>query len=186
MLLWGGGNSPLADFGEIGKITPSTLRYVKVLRDLILHFGDLNGLKVCEIGVGYGGQARLIFAKFPKLLSYTFVDLSSVLALTQKYLSHFNEISIALDFVNLNKLQTKEYDLVISNYAFSELSREIQDLYIEKIIKHSKHGYITYNDISPENLASYKINEYEKIIGKKLKILKEEPLTNPLNKIVVW
>lgn len=91
-----------------------------------------------------------------------------------------------MHFQTLENLAQNDYDLLISNYAFSELSRDIQNLYLDKIINHSKHGYITYNDISGENLASYKIDEYKNIIHKDIKILEENPLTHPLNKIVVW
>lgn len=152
----------------------------------MVHFGDLNDLKICEIGVGYGGQARIIFAKFPRVAQYRFVDLQSVLNLSKKYLSHFSDISADLHFHTLDNLPQNDYDLVISNYAFSELSRAIQELYLEKIINRSKHGYITYNDISSNDLASYKIGEYPKIIHRDIKILEENPLTHPLNKIVVW
>jgi hypothetical protein len=37
------------------------------------------------------------------------------------------------------------YDLVISNYAFSELPSELQTRYIEKIILKAKRGYLTIN-----------------------------------------
>ena len=184
------GGGAVADFSatvsQIGKISPSTLRYVKVLHDLMVHFGDLSNLKICEIGVGYGGQARIIFAKFPRVAQYHFVDLQSVLNLSKKYLSHFSDISADLCFHTLDNLPQNNYDLVISNYAFSELSRAIQELYLEQIINHSKHGYITYNDISSDDLASYKISEYPKIIRKDIRILDENPLTHPLNRIVVW
>ena len=152
----------------------------------MVHFGDLSNLKICEIGVGYGGQARIIFAKFPKVASYAFVDLQSALNLSKKYLSHFSDISAKMDFYTLDNLGKNDYDLVISNYAFSELNRTIQELYLQAIIHRSKHGYITYNEISGDELASYKIGEYEKIIHKNIKILEENPLTHPLNRIVVW
>jgi hypothetical protein len=49
----------LYEYPGIGRISPVTLRYMKVLSDLELLFGDLTGKRVIEIGVGYGGQARL-------------------------------------------------------------------------------------------------------------------------------
>ncbi|WP_256325593.1 putative sugar O-methyltransferase, partial [Helicobacter sp. CLO-3] len=170
----------------VGKISPSTLRYIKVLSDLMLHFGDLNNLKICEIGVGYGGQARIIMSKF-NVQSYTFVDLQSALDLSKKYLSCYEDLNQEkLLFANLDALNTSDYDLVISNYAFSELSKDIQDLYLEKIINNATHGYITYNDISGPSLGSYKIENYKDIIHKNIQILEEKPLTHPLNRIVVW
>lgn len=180
----GGGDCLIEHDGV--RISPSTLRYAKVLADLCEHFGDLNSLKICEIGVGYGGQARLALSKFPKIHTYSFVDLASVLKLTRKYLSHFPDITAKLEFLTLDKLPEQSYDLVISNYAFSELNRDIQELYAAKIIRHAKHGYITYNDISDSDLGSIKVENYGTLFKKPVKILPEVPLTHPKNKIVVW
>ena len=38
-------------------------------------------------------------------------------------------------------------DLVISNYAFSECERGMQEGYLQRIIRHSKAGYMVYNFI---------------------------------------
>jgi hypothetical protein len=35
--------------------------------------------------------------------------------------------------------------MVISNYAFSELNTELQNAYLEKYLKHAKHGMIISN-----------------------------------------
>src|SRR5437867_3383634 len=58
------GNPRTYAYASIGTISPSTLRYVKVLADLKAHFKSLDGLDICEIGVGYGGQCRIINAYF--------------------------------------------------------------------------------------------------------------------------
>ena len=86
MIYTGGG--VIYDYSPIGKISPSTLRYIKVLSDLILYFGNLDNLRICEVGVGYGGQARIINSIFTPH-SYDFVDLNAVLLLAQKYLSNY-------------------------------------------------------------------------------------------------
>ena len=44
---------------------------------------------------------------------------------------------------------------MISNYAFTELRREMQEVYFNKIILSSAAGYITYNDINPADFRSY-------------------------------
>ena len=43
---------------QIGKISPNTLKYIKVLMDLKKHWKTLDNMEICEIGVGYGGQCR--------------------------------------------------------------------------------------------------------------------------------
>lgn len=161
---WYGGAS-IRYYKEIGYMCPSTLRYIKVLSDLIEKFGDLNDKDICEIGIGYGGQARIIMAMF-KPRSYTFVDLDSVLLLAKKYLSHF-DISTKLSFMRMEDLQKSDYDLFISNYAFSELRENIQDVYIDKIVKHAKHGYITFNNIAPQGF-NYPLEKYAEVLNKKI------------------
>lgn len=123
---------------------------------------------------------------FKNIKSYTFIDLDPVLALSKKYLSNFTDINAKLNFVSASKLEPKEYDLFISNYAFSELKREIQDLYINNAIKYSQNGYITYNDIANRSLNPYKLKDYRTFIPKDIKLYEENPITHPNNKIVVW
>lgn len=40
--------------------------------------------------------------------------------------------------------------MVISNYAFSELSPKLQTAYMENVLKKSKHGFIIYNPLGRE------------------------------------
>ncbi|MCX2717381.1 putative sugar O-methyltransferase [Helicobacter sp. MIT 21-1697] len=185
MIYTGGG--AIYNYNPIGKITPSTLRYVKVLSDLMLHFGALDNLRICEVGVGYGGQARVIHSLFtPK--SYDFVDLNAALKLTQKYLSHYDDIHSTLNFLTLEDitLKEKEYDVFISNYAFSELHRDIQDVYTKYLITNAHNGYITYNNISPKELKSYALEEYQLQFHKDIHILEEIPNTHIDNRILIW
>ena len=51
------GRPPRFNYIGIGKVSPTQLRYAKVLGEIELLFGDLDGFNVVEIGVGYGGQA---------------------------------------------------------------------------------------------------------------------------------
>ncbi len=180
---WYGGAS-IRYYREIGYMSPSTLRYIKVLADLIESFGDLNNKDICEIGIGYGGQARIIMSMFD-VKSYTFVDLDSVLSLSKKYLSHFSGLEGKLHFKRMEDLEARDYDLFISNYAFSELRSNIQDIYIEKIIKNAKHGYITFNNIAPKDF-NYPLEQYESLFNKHIKIADETPNSHPLNKILTW
>jgi len=85
----------------------------------------------------------------------------------------------------MNELEKRDYDLVISNYAFSESKKELQDVYLEKVILGSKRGYITYNEITRLELNSYEKDELVKIIPHS-KIIEENPLTHPKNCIIIW
>src|ERR1017187_4772236 len=50
------GNPIKHSYPQIGKISPTTLRYIKVTSDLQRYFKDNIGEKIVEVGVGYGGQ----------------------------------------------------------------------------------------------------------------------------------
>lgn len=164
-------------------ISPTTLRYIKVLNDLCDHFISLRGMKICEIGVGYGGQCRIIHSTF-NVDSYTLVDIAPALMLAKRYLDSF-PINGVLSFKTMSELDFSEYDLVISNYAFSELPGQIQDIYFNKVIRTSYHGYMIFNDINPEDFESYKVSDMVSLIPE-LKVLPEEPLTHPKNQLLVW
>jgi len=177
------GNPSLYDYKAIGKICPSTLRYAKVFADLVYHFDSLDGLKIAEIGVGYGGQCRIINA-LAKPSEYTLVDIKPALLLAQVYLDGYI-LSSVMKYTTMNELNRERYDLVISNYAFTELRRDIQDVYLEKIILNSKHGYITYNETNPKEFRSYTRDELVRKIPS-ARIIEEIPKTAEKNCIIIW
>ena len=141
------GNPFLASWDSFGisHVSPTTIRYVKVLSDLTTLYGDLSGFNIVEIGAGYGGLCNIIHKK-QKFARYYDVDLPEPLALSSLYckrlgIDNFNVVQID----SLEKLEDVEIDLVISNYAFSECNYETQDIYIDKILSKAKRGYITHN-----------------------------------------
>ena len=177
------GNPRLAEYPQAGLFSPSTLRYVKVLSDLKAHFDSLDGLQICEIGVGYGGQCRVVDAFF-RPAGYCLVDLAPALDLARRYLGHFT-IAAPLSFRTLESLDGAVCDLVISNYAFTELARPLQDAYLSKVILRAPRGYITYNEISPPAFQSYRAAELLAMIPGARR-LEEMPLTHPRNCLIVW
>ncbi len=177
------GSPRVYEYEEIGIFAPPTLRYIKVLSDLEAEFGSLCDLNICEIGVGYGGLCRLIDSYF-KVKSYTLVDLKPVLMLAQKYLDNY-ALHTSLVYRTMNELSTKAYDLVISNYAFTEMRRDIQDIYLRKVICASSRGYITYNDINPKDFNSYKKEELAQVI-KGLKEMPEVGILHEADCTLIW
>jgi putative sugar O-methyltransferase len=154
--LYGGTKKSEYDF--IGSISPSTLRYIKVLSDLKSIFGSLDGKKIVEIGPGYGGQCFIINQIFNPS-EYSLIDLDETLLLSSKYLEKLNTPHRKINISQIGDLD-EEFDIVISNYAYSELNKDLQDLYWEKIIKKSKGGYLTLNFISHLfNIKSYNKEE---------------------------
>lgn len=167
----------------IGRVAPSNLRYAKVALDITALFGDLKGLRISEIGIGYGGQYQALTTISPPK-SYTFYDLPQVVNLAALYISKQDP---NLDNYSIGNFQhvTNGVDLVISNYAFSELTRELQEIYLENVISKSRCGYIIYNDISKNAFDSIKVEEFvSRIPG--ATIVEESPLTHRNNVLIVW
>jgi hypothetical protein len=161
-----------------------TLRYVKVLSDLRRLFGDLTGMSIVEIGVGYGGQCRLICEFWP-LRSCTLIDLDPVLELADRYLNTVG-VEPRPELLRQGVVRPARYDLVISNYAFSELDRRVQDRYASEVVSQADRGYITCNFISSIfGVDSWSRSELENVHPGSHWV-PEEPLTSEGNSILVW
>jgi putative sugar O-methyltransferase len=171
----------------IGTISPTTLRYVSVMLEIKKIFNANRPIKIAEIGIGYGGQF-VILDEFMEVESYSGFDLPQVLKLSDKFISSVsnNHKFIAKDIYNIKK---EDFDLVISNYAFSELPIQIQREYLEKVIFHSKMGYMIMNsgnlDITGRSKGKIGLDELNQSING-LEVLKESPLTGPDNYLLVW
>lgn len=176
--------------GHTMDFSPTTLRYAKVLQDIAELFDAERIRSVAEIGIGYAGQCRMLTGFFQGIETYSLFDLPEVLGLAQRYLGKFGKGTASgirfIDGTRMDEVRTDgSYDLVISNYAFSELIRSIQDGYLNKVILKSRAGYITWNSLSCDMLDGYGLEELlEKIPGSE--VMAEEPLTKEKNCIIVW
>ena len=167
------------------KISPTTLRYIKVSSDIKKIFKD-EITNIVEIGCGYGGQ-YLILDQVMKINHYTLMDLNEVNKLIEKYLDH-HLLNSSYETKTIDQLKSnRQFDLVISNYAFSELPPQTQISYIKKILLKSKNGYLTMN--SGKENSSFKnhlsLEEIKNYI-KDITILEEEPNTSEGNYIIIW
>jgi putative sugar O-methyltransferase len=170
------GSPDLAEYPE-GMISPTTWRYIKVLSDLQLLFGSLNGWHIAEIGVGYGGQCKVLNDAHD-VASYTLYDLEPVVSLATKYASESGSAVVnklrPADFRRLGDDPPVTFDLVISNWALSECATEVQDRYIEHVLRRSRHGYITYNQISHmRGIESYRKHGFLDALGFPVEIMAE-------------
>ena len=177
------GNPKLYSYKGLKKdISPTTLRYVKVTAELFKVFGSLDGLDIVEIGVGYGGLCKMIH-NYSTPKSYTLVDLPDVLELASKYLEHFNIKNLV--FKTSDSDFKTPSDLCISNYAFSEIQKEFQEIYVDKIIEHTEKGYMICNCLGRN--GEYGMSFLEIL---KLKVngffVREDPLTSEENALYVW
>ena len=177
------GSPGTCDYGGHGTFSPTTLRYIKVLSDLITMFGPLDGLNIIEIGGGYGGQCFITASMF-RLASYTIVDLAPCLRLQGTYLTQLDVQNV--HFVQGDQLPAAEsYDLAISNYAFSECTRKIQETYLTHVLARAARGYLTCNWFSPRHFRSFGPSDLLEAIPMS-RLLPEEPLTAPENRIWIW
>jgi hypothetical protein len=118
--------------GELfnGNISCSTLRHINTIINLRKYFDicNIKNLNIVEFGGGYGGLCAVL-SQIVLWDNYNFIEISQVEQLAKKYL-------YALNIKNLtfNKNSIRNYNLFISEYAFSELEEKAFDEYI-KIIK---------------------------------------------------
>ena len=122
-----------------------------------------------------------------KINHYTLMDLNDVNKLIEKYLDH-HLLNSSYETKTIDQLKSnRQFDLVISNYAFSELPPQTQISYIKKILLKSKNGYLTMN--SGKENSSFKnhlsLEEIKNYI-KDITILEEEPNTSEGNYIIIW
>lgn len=177
------GSPPTYSFKNLGNISPTVLRYLKVSLDLRELFGDISDFSVAEVGVGFGGQAAALNILLD-LHSIKLYDLPEVLSLSQKFLATATpELKVSTSDGRIPAKATS--DLVISNYAFSELNGQLQRSYLENVISKSSMGYITWNDLAIKELNGLKLYELvDQIPG--AKAYKEKPLTAENNAVIIW
>lgn len=170
--------------------SPVSLRYAKVAMDLEDMFGSLDNMHIVEIGAGYGGQA-LILSQLCPTATFTLVDLAEAGQLQRRYLKECGCDMSRFEFTTMKMgdgfVPTQDYDLCISNYAFTECERNTQQCYINQIIQKSKRLYMTCNQIAGEmGVDSMQPGEYAGQFPNTTQILPEIPLTHPQNFILAF
>lgn len=175
------GGPRVHDFGRgIGVFAPSTWRYIKVLADLAMMFGDLGGLRIVEVGGGYGGQCAAIAALYP-FESYTIIDLPEAGALQRRFLGRLGVNGVR--FLRPDQVpESLGSDLFVSNYALSELSRELALDTIRRCCVASDRGYVIANQLSDRCLG--RVEMTASLRG--AMVFPEVPLTHARNYLVAW
>lgn len=167
-------------------LSPTTIRYVKVASDLNILFGSNLG-NIAEIGPGYGGQT-LVNDQLLNVASARLFDLPFVNKLIERYLNT-HLLNGAYYTTVINKEVPRDYDLVISNCAFSELPKKLQLVYIDKVLSKAKRGYLTMNMNTGvgglPSVGKLSLNELKEALPK-FSIIEEQPLTGKHNYIIIW
>jgi putative sugar O-methyltransferase len=170
-----------------GSISPTTLRYIAVMLEIKELFKLKGPVSVAEIGIGYGGQFA-IFDSFLEIEKYSAFDLPQVLELAERYIEL---VSSTDKFVkkDIYNIKPEKFDLIISNYAYSELPIHIQREYLEKLISESKMGFMIMNsgksDLTGRSKGKISLKELQESIGTS-EVLEEIPLTGPDNYLLIW
>lgn len=129
------GNPVVYNWGNGIYYSPSTLQYIAVLAELVKLCGSLDGLRIVEIGGGYGGQCKTVLDVF-KIMLYHIIDLPEACELQLRYLANKPA------HISIPNIIDQEYDLFVSNYALSEIK---DNTAYTDIARRCKHGYITCN-----------------------------------------
>jgi putative sugar O-methyltransferase len=181
------GNPYEYQYPGVGRVSPTTLRYISTAIDIFETIRLNKESVVAEIGVGYGGQAAILERMYG-IRNYSAFDLPLVIQLSNVYL---NSVNSKLKFTSsgLSSDKNTTWDVVISNYAFSELHRDLQLSYIEHVIAKSKSGYMIMNsgrsNITGRSEGKLSLDEIRNYIPN-LQVKEEVPLTGPDNYIIFW
>jgi hypothetical protein len=148
----------------------------------VKHFGALDQFKVIEIGGGFGGQAA-VSKTLNSTLNWHIYDLPSVSVLQEKFLQRCGLGQVSFHS-GLNILESKG-DLLISNYALSEVSRELQLEYMNKVVLNCPRGYMAWNLLSEIENGGLTVNEVLELIPGASKV-DEVPLSHKGNVVITW
>jgi putative sugar O-methyltransferase len=178
------------EYTNYGLVSPTILRYLAIAAEINYIFDFESPITLAEIGIGYGGQ----FAALQQLLdisNYLTFDLPQVQKLTQKFLVAIGtrEETCKIQSQDILSVTETKCDLLVSNYAFSELPREIQLDYLQKVLKNSSCGYMIMNSglLNKTGRTNGKLSLKE--ILKSLphaEVFDEIPKTGPDNYLLIW
>ena len=162
-----GGSTTFNYQQPFGRISPSTLRYIQNALDISYFFGEGELDKIVEIGGGYGGLCKTINC-LCDFSEYHIYDLNEVCKLQEKYLSNFEMNGRIIYHSELEPME--DIDLLISNYAYSELGENLQDLYYNNVVKNSKKVYMILNkgEVSREVLLKRAQEHFDITVDKVL------------------
>jgi putative sugar O-methyltransferase len=136
-------------------VSPTSLRYIFHAHLILTHMKNINEshANIIELGGGYGGLCLSVYHFASKygvsINSYTICDLPSIIRLQKIYINTINPAR-NVEFVDATTFGMNiEYRnmFLISNYCFSEISRENQNSYIKWLFPKISHGFMAWNAI---------------------------------------
>ncbi len=170
----------------VGWVSPTSLRYLSIALDIREKFGRSIG-SIAELGVGYGGLV-VALSEVCTIQRYSIFDLEEVLTLTDKYLVKVG-VKTTVKRELLEHLDGEEWDLFVSNYAFSELPLDLQIKYCTQVMSKSKNGFMIMNsgftNFTGRSLGKMDLSELKKRLPNS-KVEEENPKTGKDNYLFTW
>ncbi|MCW1923549.1 hypothetical protein OKA05_13375 [Luteolibacter arcticus] len=120
--------------------SPTTLRYLSHALWLRDHRRVKPGGTVVEIGVGFGGLAAM-----NAIVSNAHTVLVDLPPVARAALRMLNETSLGEFATSADETGPLDSFCVVSNYAFTELTSDLQDHYIDRYLRASSTGMIVSN-----------------------------------------
>lgn len=162
-------------YPETGKISPTTIRYIKNVFEMATLLDESPISRIVEVGGGYGGLCKTlsVVCDFDE---YILVDLPEAVAVQEKYLKNFPELYVKCKFVSCDDVESvKDVDLFISNYALSECDYDTQVNYYDKLVLNSKFAYIIYNLV---NFNDFYYNKFTEKMSERFEFTTEKDYEN--------
>lgn len=126
--------------GTTRAFSPTTLRYLATALWLKKSGHLKDGMRVVEIGVGFGGLAAMNALVSGAVT--VLVDLPQVEHLVLRMLNENSLQGYGIASATSNHSDT---NYAVSNYAFTELSAKLQTEYFDRYLKNAPHGMIISN-----------------------------------------
>jgi len=157
-----------------------TLRNLKIGGDIEKYFGSLTGKTIVQIGASDGSLCKILMKRHHPA-RYCIVDIPPALEVAKKTLAEWGvdgiEFSTPEEFA-----APQTIDLAISPFVFSESRRNIQQLYVDRILRHTQQGYLDcrfpMRHFGLKTWTQEQILSHLEKIGKKPQVIIDEPLTD--------
>ena len=153
-------------------LDPVMVRYYHDRQTIRNLFGNTDEMDVLEIGGGFGGLAHLLL---DECASYAICDLPEVRLLQDAYLDRWGQ---TVDEASPHT----SYDLVVSTFAYSELTPATAYRYADEYLQYADHGWMICNFLAPDQLHRDELAELLPYADE----LPETPETHVTNRVYAW
>lgn len=152
-------------------VSPTSLRYLYHASQVLKSSKGADCF--VEVGGGYGGlYLALTYLSKTPICEYHLVDLDQSINLQRLVLADHS--NVVYHSASTHGANVPDNCFFISNYCFSEISPELQKLYIQHLVTRCSHGFLAWNFIPCYD------------IGKPTTIEQERPLTYSGNYFVYF